>query len=226
MQILLVEDDIDLAENIIDYLEDAGYTMDYAMNGESALNFLQSGHYDAVILDIGLPGIDGFTVCERIRTELKLNISIIMLTARTHLDDKLAGFQAGTDDYLPKPFELPELKVRIDAIARRGHPPVDEIIQVGGDLEYDVRNGLLKRNGMDIPLPPVCSQIVKELMQKYPNIVTRNELEYAIWGDVPPDTDTLKVHWHTLRQFADKPFDTHSFITIRGKGYMVRGTEG
>lgn len=221
MRILLVEDDLDLAENVIDYMEDVGWTIDYAMNGEAAINFLEDESYDVVILDIGLPGIDGFTVCEKIRTELKLDISIIMLTARAQLEDKLAGFQAGIDDYLPKPFDLPELKVRIDAISRRGHMPVEDSIKVG-DLEYCIKNGVLKRCGEEINLPPVCSQIAKVLMQEYPDIVSRSELEYAIWGDAPPDSDALKVHWHNLRHYADKPFKTKSFITVRGKGYKVQ----
>ncbi len=221
MRVLLVEDDLDLAENIIDYMEDTGYTMDYAMNGEAALKLLSSARYEVVILDVGLPGIDGFDVCKKIREDLKLDTSIIMLTARAQLHDKLAGFEAGTDDYLPKPFELPELRVRIDAIARRGHLDMERNLKVG-ELEYDMKNGILLRAGKEINLPPVCNQIVKKLMLDYPDVVSRSELEYAIWGNVPPETNALKSHWYTLRLLADKPFNTKSFVVLRGKGYKVQ----
>ncbi|WP_022851993.1 response regulator transcription factor [Limisalsivibrio acetivorans] len=224
MRILLVEDDVDLAENVIDYLEFADWSVDYAMNGESAVEFAHANKYDAVVLDINLPGIDGFEVCRILRRQMRLNIPVIMLTARTMLTDKLEGFESGTDDYLPKPFELAELKARIEALVRRAKQSVAEIFQIGG-LSLDPRKGTVIRDGKFIDLPPVCYQILKNLMEAHPGIVSKGDLEYAIWGETPPDSDSLKVHFYTLRQLVDKPFSINMLVTIRGRGYKIEAVD-
>ncbi|ADD68412.1 two component transcriptional regulator, winged helix family [Denitrovibrio acetiphilus DSM 12809] len=224
MRILLVEDDFDLSENIIDFLTDCGYDCDFAYNGIVAVDLIKQNPYDLIILDIGLPGINGFEVCRIVRQDLKLNTPVIMLTALISLDDKLSGFQAGTDDYLPKPFDMPELQARIEALAKRTRPVQNHVLTVGS-LVYDVEQGILTRNNIELQLPPVCMHILRILMEASPNLVSKSELEYAIWGHTPPETDALKAHLYTLRNIIDKPFSKNMLVTVRGQGYKVVASE-
>jgi len=225
MRLLLVEDDTDLAENILDYFELHGCTADYCMSGESALELLHQNHYDAIVLDINLPGIDGFEVCRLVRHKMRLNIPILMLTARTMLDDRLNGFESGTDDYLAKPFELAELKMRLSALVRRSKQGMADMFCVE-DLCVNVEKGIVTRAGTRIDLPPICFAILVKLVEQYPGYATKEELEYAVWKDQPPMTDTLKVHFYTLRQLLDKPFGKQLIHGIRGRGYLISAEEG
>jgi DNA-binding response OmpR family regulator len=224
MRLLLIEDDVDLAENVIDYFEMEGCSVDYAMSGEAGLEFLHENHYDCAILDINLPGIDGFEVCKQIRLKLRLNIPVVMLTARAMLGDKLEGFESGTDDYVPKPFELAELKMRICALLRRTkHQNITKFTIA--DLSLDPEKGTVIRGCDSIDLPPVCFSILKKLMEEHPGIVTKEELEYSIWKDQPPQTNSLKAHFYTLRQMIDKPYGKALLHTIRGRGYKISEDE-
>lgn len=225
MKLLLVEDDTDLAENVIDYFELNGCFTDYAMSGEVALELLKTNKYDAVVLDINLPGIDGFEVCRQVRRNLHLNIPVLMLTARTLLDDKLEGFTSGTDDFLPKPFELAELKVRLQALCRRAKQGMAQLFCVE-DLCIDPEKGIVTRGGHELNLPHICFVILVKMMEQYPGFVTKEDLEYAIWRDEPPMTDALKVHFHTLRQIVDKPFAKQLIHSIRGRGYKISSEGG
>ncbi|ADD69372.1 two component transcriptional regulator, winged helix family [Denitrovibrio acetiphilus DSM 12809] len=220
MKILLVEDDIDLVGNIIDYLEIHNCHVDHSETGEKALEMLHKNDYDAMVLDINLPGIDGFEVCRRVRTEMYLKMPIVMLTARIMLVDKLEGFKSGTDDFLPKPFDLSELKMRLFALHRRVHQGMAIQFCVD-DLYVDPENGTVIRDGDHIKLPPICFTILLKLMESYPGIVTKEELEAAIWANHPPMTDALKVHFFTLRQKVDKPYDKQLLYNIRGRGYTI-----
>ena len=224
MRILLVEDDFDLSENLIEFLTDEGYHCDFAHTGEVAIELLHENTYDVIILDICLPGIDGFEVCKKLRQVMGLNIPVIMLTARTSITDKLCGFDSGTDDYLSKPFEIAELKVRIEALSKRTRPLQSHIITVG-DLVYNVDEGIVKRADVVIQLPPVCLQLLHTLMEASPNIVSKSDLEYSVWGVTPPETNALKAHLYTLRNLIDKPFDKKLISTIRGQGYKIVGDE-
>jgi DNA-binding response OmpR family regulator len=220
MKILLIEDDFDLAENIIDYFEIQNYKVDYTDSGESALEFLHENRYDIIVLDINLPGIDGFEVCRKIRAKMHLNVPIIMLTARSMLLDKLEGFESGADDYMPKPFELPELKMRINALHRRASQKMAMQFCVE-DLVVVPEKGTVTRQGKSIVLTPICFAILLKLMENYPGFVSKEELEYAVWKDDPPMTNALKVHFFNLRQAIDKPFDKHLLYNIRGRGYAI-----
>jgi DNA-binding response OmpR family regulator len=220
MRLLLIEDDTDLAENVIDYFELEGWSVDYAITGEAGLQFAHENHYDAMVLDINLPGINGFEVCRLLRRKLRLNIPVVMLTARAMLNDKLDGFESGTDDYLPKPFELVELKARLEAAVRRSRHSVAVVFEVGG-LTLDPENGCVTRGERTIDLPGVCFTILRKLMESYPAIVSKEELEYTIWKDQPPQTNALKAHFYTLRQLVDKPFDKELLHTVRGRGYKI-----
>lgn len=225
MRFLLVEDDLDIAETIIEYFALFDCAGDYAMNGEMALELLHENTYDAVVLDINLPDTNGFEVCKQIRHKLRLNIPVIMLTARTMLNDKLEGFESGTDDYLPKPFELAELKMRLTALCRRAKQGVTTAFTVH-DLSLDPERGTVERSGVKIDLPPVCFGILRKLMENYPGFVSKEELEYAIWKDEPPMTNSLKAHFYTLRQLVDRPFEQQLLQSVRGRGYRVSSESG
>jgi DNA-binding response OmpR family regulator len=220
MKLLLVEDDPDISENIIDFLERHGNSLDYAMDGDFALELLHENNYDAVILDINLHGLNGFEICKRIRQNMRLKIPVLMLTARVMLGDKVQGFESGADDYLTKPFDLEELLLRLRALTRRYRQCVASVFRVA-DLTLDPENGLAERDGVRITLPHACFRILLRLMEKYPGIVTREELEFDIWKDQPPMSNSLKSHFYMLRRLVDKPFDKQLLHCIRGRGYKI-----
>ncbi|MCF7971450.1 MAG: response regulator transcription factor [Methylococcaceae bacterium] len=219
--ILLVEDHHDLAEAVGAYLESSGFTMDYAYDGLSALHLGTTQNYDAIILDIMLPGINGLEVCARLRTEVRLSTPILMLTACDQLDDKLQGFQQGADDYLVKPFDMPELEARLNALIRRQRGELDQAVYQVHDLQLDTRTMQITRQGQAIHLSPTCLRILRILMRESPNLVTREQLEKELWGDLTPDSDTLRSHIYKLRKAIDKPFNQALLETQQGLGLRL-----
>ena len=220
LRILIVEDNIDIAENIGDYFELQGHVTDFAMDGIGGLHLALTQDYDAIILDIMLPGMDGLTYCRKLRQEGEKATPVLMLTARDTLDDKLGGFDAGADDYLVKPFELEELGARIQALARRSDHAQKRLHRVG-DLELDLGKMQVQRAGRLIELNRACLKILTMLMQASPNVVSRKEIEHTLWSDMPPDSDALRSHIYSLRQAVDKPFKRHLIQTVHGLGYKL-----
>lgn len=220
MRILVIEDNRDILANVLDYLELKGYTVDCAQDGLSGLHLAASGQYDLILLDIMLPGIDGYQVCERLRRGAGSETPIIMLTARDSLDDRLQGLNSGADDYLLKPFALSELVARIEAVLRRTQGSRKRQLQVG-DLIYDLDTLGVSRAGKPLRLNPIGYKLLAILMQKSPAVVRREFLENALWGDDLPESDSLRSHIHQLRQALDKPFDKPLLHTIHGVGYRL-----
>ena len=220
LRILIVEDNIDIAENITDYLELQGHIMDFAMDGISGLHLALTQNYDVIILDIMLPGMDGLTFCRKLREEGEKGTPVLMLTARDTLSDKLEGFEAGADDYLIKPFEMKELSARIQALVRRSVHARKKLLRVG-NLEIDIGKMQVQRAGRSIELNRVCLKILTMLMQASPNVVSRKEIEHALWSDMPPGSDALRSHIYTLRKAIDKPFKRHLIQTVHGIGYKL-----
>jgi len=218
--ILLVEDHDDLAASIGDYLESLGFAMDFAADGAIALNLLEENPYDVIVLDLMLPKIDGIRVCERLR-ERGDGTPILMLTARDHLDDKVAGFDAGADDYLVKPFEMEELAVRIRALIRRARGEMSDGAMRVGDLVFDPRTMRVERDGQRVNLSPTSVRILKVLMRESPRLVSREQLENELWGDLLPDSDTLRSHMYNLRKGIDRPFETKLLHTVQGMGFKI-----
>lgn len=200
LSVLLVEDEIDLAKNIIDYLELDGITCEHASNGISGLNFINSKRYDMVMLDINIPRMSGLMVCQKLR-ESGNDTPILMITARDTLDDKLTGFKMGTDDYLVKPFELPELVARINALASRRSNQAITLSLYG--LVIDINKKIATRDDRVLRLSPIGWTLLETLMRSSPQIVSRDKLTHAIWGDNIPDSDSLKVHLYQLRKEVD-----------------------
>ena len=220
MRILVIEDNRDILANVLDYLQLKGFGVDCASDGLSGLHLASTGHYDLIVLDIMLPGIDGYQVAKRLREDARNDVAILMLTARDALDDRLQGLRAGADDYLVKPFALSELVARIDAILRRSQGSRKRVLKVA-DLAYDLDTLHITRAGQVLKLNPLAMKLLAILMQKSPAVVRREALEEALWGDDSPDSDSLRSHIHLLRQVLDKPFERPLLHTLHGVGYRL-----
>lgn len=222
--VLLVEDHNDLAASIGDYLESSGFAMDYAADGAIALNLLDENPYDVIVLDLMLPKIDGIRVCERLR-ERGDGTPILMLTARDQLDDKVAGFNAGADDYLVKPFEMEELAVRVRALVRRARGEMSDGAMRVGDLVFDPKTMRVERAGERVNLSPTSIRILKVLMRESPRLVSRDQLENELWCDMLPDSDTLRSHMYNLRKGIDRPHKVKLLHTVQGMGFKLAAPE-
>ena len=189
---LLVEDNVSLAQTVIAYFDLEGIDCDYASNGSQGLELALLNDYQVILLDINLPRINGLEVCEMIRKQ-GVDIPVMMLTARDSLEDKLAGFDAGTDDYLVKPFELRELVARVKALFNRRslHSMKLEV----GPLVMDLSLKTICREGQKLKLTPTCWKLLEILMRESPNVVSREKMQNTIWTEPDlPDSDVLKVH--------------------------------
>lgn len=220
MYLLLVEDHQDLAANIGEFLESRGVIVDYAADGLSGLHLASANKYDIVVTDLSLPRIDGITLCRRLRHDANQRTPVLMLTARDTEKDKLEGFDAGTDDYLTKPFSLHELLARVQALYRRSKP--DTRVLAVADLEFDQHTLIVRRGERRIALTPAALRLLRILMITSPGVVSREQAERAVWGDDPPTSDAaLRGHVHALRQAVDKECSTCLLHTIHGMGYRL-----
>ena len=220
MRLLVIEDNRDIAANLGDYLEDRGHTVDYAADGVTGLHLAVVNDFDAIVLDLNLPGIDGIEVCRKLRMEGRKQTPVLMLTARDSLESKLAGFDSGADDYLVKPFALQEVEARLQVLARRAKANTSRILTLA-DLEYNLDTLEVHRAGESVQLNPTALKILQALMESSPSVVTRTELETKVWGEELPDSDSLRVHIHGLRASIDKPFKTALIQTRHGIGYRI-----
>lgn len=220
-RILLVEDHSDLAETIIDFLESSGAIVDYAPDGHSGLHIARIQKFDIILLDVNLPGIDGLELCSMLRKQHTLSVPVLMLTARDELADKLAGFEAGADDYLVKPFDLPELVARADSLIRRSQGRVSSGKLQVADLILDPATRTVIRQGKPLSLTPAGFQILEKLMTNTPNIVSREDIEVMLWGDDPPASDALRSQIYKLRQQVDKPFESALIQTSNRNGFKI-----
>lgn len=224
MNVLIVEDNRDIAENIADYLEPLGYTLDFAVTGRGGLELATHNRYDVVVLDVMLPGMDGFQVCRALREHSRAGPPVLMLTARDQLDDKLQGFAAGADDYLVKPFSIRELEARLKALVnRQQRNETDDVLTVG-PLSFDLGTLHAQREGVSLELNPIQRKLLQILMRNSHRVVTREELEQQVWGDSPPDKDILRTHIYALRSVIDKPFAEKLLKTVHGTGYRLTET--
>jgi len=220
LQLLLVEDDIDLATAVIDYFDLEKIQCDHAANGLSGFNLIKTNHYDVVILDLNLPKMNGLEVCEKLRAE-GIDTPILMLTAKDTLDDKLQGFAKGTDDYLVKPFAMEELIVRIKVLSQRRSGQVKKVTACG--LTLDIQQQLILRNELQLKLSPISFKILETLMLASPDSVSREKLIQNVWGDQQPDSNSLKVHMFNLRKSVEGfPTDKKLIHTLVGYGFVLK----
>lgn len=224
LRILLVEDEAELAASIIDFLESQGHRLDYAADGRQGLELALVGTYDVVLLDLRLPRLDGLEVCRELRATAERHLPILMLTARDTLDDKIAGFDAGADDYLTKPFALEELLLRCNALGRR-HQLHDAQLLTIGELTIDRRQRTATRAGQPLDLHHTPFDILVALAEAHPAVMTRSELADRIWGDEQPASDALATHIYSLRQALDRPFDSPMLKTLHGVGFRLEVPE-
>ncbi len=220
MRVLVVEDNSDIAANIGDFLTDQGFVVDFAGDGITGLHLAVVGDFDVIVLDLNLPGMDGLDVVRKLREDARKQTPVLMLTARDSLEQKLTGFESGADDYLVKPFALQELLARVQVLGRRGKGPKTRLLNVG-ELEYNLDTLTVSREGRQLQLNPTGLKLLQCLMESSPSVVTRRELEMRVWGEELPDSDSLRVHIHGLRQAIDKPFDKPLIHTRHGIGYCL-----
>lgn len=221
MKVLIVDDNFNVAETIADYLGLADITVDFAYNGQAAIQLLESERFDVIIMDIMMPKLDGIATVAKLRDELRCATPILFLTAKDSLADKVAAFKAGGDDYLLKPFAMEELLLRIQALASRGLR--QNVAELGfADITIDSKSELVSRAGKAIKLSRIQFRILHLLVKKAPQIVTREEVISAIWGDMPPSSDALRSHIYSLRTALNSGFSDSRLETVHGQGYRIK----
>ena len=218
IRVLLVEDDMGLAGNIIDYLELEDMVCDHAANGVAALSLIQKYPFDVVVLDINLPRLDGLSVCEKVRGDGN-DTPIIMLTARDQLENKLEGFQKGADDYLVKPFDMPELVARVSVLAHRRSSQVKRLNF--GNVSLELGGELASVDSTPIKLSPTGFTLLKSLLQQQGKVMPRQRLLDAVWGEDTPESNALKVHLHNLRKSLAQAKASIEIKAVPGTGFCV-----
>jgi DNA-binding response OmpR family regulator len=219
--ILVVEDNRNISEMVGDYLESRGFGVDYASDGVDGLRLANENSYDAIILDLMMPRMDGLEVCRKLRGEGRKATPVLMLTARDTLDDKISGLTAGADDYLVKPFAIQELEARVRALIRRERRQVSAETLKVGDLIYDTASMRVTRGGQELQLSPIGLRLLAILMRESPKVISRRDIEREIWGDGLPDSDTLRSHLYNLRKTIDRAFDKPLLHTVQSAGYRI-----
>lgn len=219
LRILLIEDQRDIAANIWDFLEFRGYVMDHAVDGAIGLRMAMEGAYDVIVLDLGLPKLDGIALCRALRDAGRAT-PILMLTARDTLQDKLIGFAQGADDYMVKPFAMKELEARIRAIHRRGRLQAGQTLQIA-DLTFDAVASKVERAGESLGVTRAGLVLLEVLMRRAPNVVRHNELAQVLWGEKGGDIATLHTHLSVLRAVIDRPYEVKLLRTVHGFGYRM-----
>lgn len=223
MLALLIEDNRQLASNIIEYLAFDDIECDYAERGDQGLALAQETPFDIILLDLNLPRLNGLTIAKTLRDDGN-NTPILMLTARDSLDNKLEGFAQGADDYLVKPFALPELVARIKALVNRSLPQ-HNTLKVD-DLALNLHTREATRQNKTLNLNPVAWELLVALAKASPAPLSRETLEEVVWQGKPPNSDALKSHLYQLRKLVNKPFSQPILHTLRGVGVALRHQAG
>jgi two-component system OmpR family response regulator len=221
MRILIVEDEVKMARLIARALREEGMVADVTEHGEDALALAGATEYDAILLDLGLPGMDGLETCRRLRAD-GVWAPVLVLTARDAVDDRVAGLDSGADDYLTKPFAIVELLARIRALTRRGLTERPAVLEAG-ELRLDPASHRTWRGGDEISLSPKEFGLLQALMRRPGEVLSREQLLEQVWGDDgETQSNVVDVYVHYLRQKVDRPFDAESIETVRGGGYRLR----
>jgi two-component system OmpR family response regulator len=225
MRILIVEDHAKLGNQLLRALRGEGMAADLATRGEDALWMAGATRYDSVVLDVMLPGIDGFETCRRLRED-GVRSPVLMLTARDAIRDRIAGLDGGADDYLVKPFSLAELVARLRALTRRGAIEHDPVLEVG-DLRLDPATRTVWRGNQEVELPTKVFGVLHAFMRQPGIVLSRLDLLDAAWdGAYENRSNVVDVHIRRLRERIDEPFGTDTIETIRGVGYRLRKDGG
>lgn len=221
MHILIIEDDLAIAANLYDFLESRGHTADAAANGVAGLHLAVTQRFDAILLDLGLPGMSGMTLCRKLRQESQIDTPILMLTARDTLEDKLAGFEHGADDYLIKPFALKEVEARLLAMHKRHIGKVANRTLEFDKLSFDPKTLSIRFENKNVKLPPKCIRLLALMMSEPGRVFSREELEMEAWEDIQETSDTLRSHMHILRRALTQAGGYDPIETVHGLGYCL-----
>ena len=221
MRVLIVEDEVKMAGLIRRGLREEGLAADVAIKGEDALWMAQATDYDAVVLDVMLPGIDGFETCRRLRSEGVWS-PVLMLTARDGLEDRIAGLDGGADDYLCKPFSFAELLARLRALGRRGLVEMATVLEAGG-LRLDPATRQVWRGDSEIALSSKEFALLETFMRRPGEVLSRYQLLEHAWDyEYENRSNVVDVYVRYLREKVDRPFGLESIETVRGAGYRLR----
>ena len=226
MRVLIIEDDLDIATNLYEFLEGRGNVVDLARDGVTGMHLAVAGGFDAIVLDLGLPGVDGLGLCRKLRRDARQDVPVLILTARDMLDDKLAAFESGADDYLVKPFALREVEARLNAlVARRRGRVVDRRLAYEA-VEFDPATLEVTVEGRPVHVSRKCLRLLEMLMSAPQRVFTRVELERELWGDEQPQSDSLRSHMHLLRRALTDGSGRAPIVTVHGVGYRFAVNDG
>lgn len=223
-RILIVEDDLRIAQNISRGLEEKGYKTEIAYDGQIGLKLGLTNNYDLILLDLNLPALNGYEVCQQIRAR-NSQIPIIMLTALGETEDKIEGFEHGADDYIVKPFDLRELVARIQVFLKRRSSGTEETVNIltVADLEMNLDSKLVTRQGTAIELTPKEFSLLEYLIRNKNKIVSKDEIAHKIWdNNANQSLNVIEVYINFLRKKIDKDFTTRLIYTKTGMGYILK----
>jgi two-component system OmpR family response regulator len=221
MRILLIEDDLKLASFILKGFKEAGFAVDHCADGEDGLHMAISEPYDAAIVDIMLPKLDGFALIDELRRH-KSTTPVIILSAKRSVEDRIKGLQTGSDDYLVKPFSFAELLARVQALIRRASGATEPSTLVVGDLSMDLLTRKVIRGGKRIDLPPLEFSLLEYLMRNAGNVVSKTMIMEHVWDyNFDPQTNVVEVRICKLRDKIDNDFEKKIIHTVYGAGYVL-----
>lgn len=221
MRILLIEDDLKLASFILKGFKEAGFAVDHCANGEDGLHMASNEPYDAAIVDIMLPKLDGFSLIDELRRRKKTT-PVIILSAKRSVEDRIKGLQTGSDDYLVKPFSFAELLARVQALIRRASGAAEPSSLVVGDLSMDLLTRKIIRGGKKIDLPPLEFSLLEYLMRNAGNVVSKTMIMEHVWDyNFDPQTNVVEVRICKLRDKIDNDFEKKMIHTVYGAGYVL-----
>jgi len=221
MRVLLIEDDLKLASFILKGFKEAGFAVDHCADGEDGLHMALNETYDAAIVDIMLPKLDGFSLIDELRRR-KNTTPVIILSAKRSVEDRIKGLQTGSDDYLVKPFSFAELLARVQALIRRASGTAEPNTLVVGDLSMDLRTRKVTRGGKKIDLPPLEFSLLEYLMRNAGNVVSKTMIMEHVWDyNFDPQTNVVEVRICKLRDKIDNDFDKKMIHTVYGAGYVL-----
>ena len=222
MKILLIEDDVESASHVIAALNNGGHQVDHSTSGREGLGLAIDGAFDVAIVDRMLPGIDGLTLVRMLKAA-QVPTRVIFVTTMAGIDDRVDGFNAGGDDYLIKPFAMPELLARVAALAKRNEPKREDSVQCIGDLEFNLVRRQVKRGGRTIELQPQDEKLLETLMRNAGRVVTRTMLLEQVWDfHFDPKTSIVETQISRLRSKIDRAGEPSLIETVRGSGYCFR----
>ncbi len=224
LKLLIIEDNKDVSGILCDFFEAQDAELDFADNGELGLSLAQHYDFDAIILDVMLPKLDGFSLCKQLRSS-GCSTPVLMLTALDNKEDQLQGFECGVDDYLGKPFDLDVINARIHALIKRHRGRVAPENLCFGDVIIDITKHEVHRKGIKLILTPTTYQILLLLVKEAPKVVKREHIIDTIWGSSPPTNDVLRSHMYQLRNQLDKPFEKPMLSTVPKIGFRLHFNE-